>query len=59
LRKFTLEEVTATIAVSEPQHSMEWYTFAQGHDLDDVLRGGNTTGEVHTAHSSTQDIPIL
>ena len=45
-RTFNLEEVTKAISVSEPQCTMEWYTFAQGHDLHDVLTGKDISGEV-------------
>ena len=45
-KSFTQKEVAEALAVSDPNCSMEYYTCAQGHDLNDVLLGQDLTGEV-------------
>ena len=46
VKKFAQKEVAETLAVSDPNCLMEYYTCAQGHNLNGVLLGQDLTGEV-------------
>ena len=40
-----------SVEAVSPESALDYFTYAQGHDLQDVLNGSDLTGEVHSIYT--------